>query len=217
MDVDFILPDGFINGSHDINLLLIPNNGIETYISFKTEIFRIDKYDYKTIDSLMKSSNKNIIIDERLTYLIMYGILFYDNNILTYNSFSFNVSTIYNYMFFKFNITTAQLSRYIKKIAAAWIICCEQCYLLHIPWNISNIQDTSLPFLSLMIDYIKIYYDRKNETSRKNIDRLISMLKQFWIIDHNVKCNMKYNIFELWCALDELKSSEYSFNIVDFE
>jgi hypothetical protein len=215
MDVKFALPEKFVNGVHECNLLLIPIDDVETYVPFKTDILRISKNDSHYFDYIMNSEKKNIIIDERLSYLIMYGILFYYDNILTYDSFSMGVNTIYNYMSFKFNITTAQLSKYIKKVAAAWIICCEQCKSLHIPWNVSNIQDMSAPFLSLMIDYIKIYYDRKTLTSRKNIDYLITMLKQFWIID--MSCCVKYNIFELWCALDELKNGEYLFNITDFE
>ena len=175
--------EGYNNGIFNSTVLFCENDDI--FCPFiKTERVFINRYDISGFLSAYNEykNNNNIIIDSRLTECIIYGILYYDNDLLIYNIGNNRCENIFEYakMTFQMNTTNLNIGS-IKKLVFLYLF--VNYYLKdveQISWNNNTANkcvftNTSNDIITL--DYIISYINIPTSSTTKDITKTTKQIK----------------------------------------
>ena len=156
-------PSHIINGLLSKSILIRSKD--DTFLTFDCTVIIIDEYDLSTFWKCINEHKQdhNIILDSRLTWLILYSILKYENDMLIYNVYNSRIITIYRYFSELSGITINELSMYrIKQITILKLLLSHFLYNFDISWNISNIIKNINKFTNKTVS-TKISVDSKGD------------------------------------------------------
>lgn len=175
--------EGYNNGIFNNTVLFCENDDIFCpYIN--SERIHIRRYDVSNFLNTYNKyrNNNNIIIDSRLTECIIYGILYFDNDLLIYNVVNNQCENIFEYAKITFQMNTTNLNiGSIKKLVFLYIFI--NYYLKdidQISWNNNTANKCIFTNSSndiITLDYIVDYINIPTSSTTKDITKMTKYIK----------------------------------------
>ncbi len=160
----------------------------------------------------------NIVIDSRLEWIIIYGILRYETNILIYNILSNTVINIFSWCRLKMSIMNCEINvSFTKKILLLYLFVNYYLKDCRIHWNsndaINAIKQSGDNNNYITLDYIIIYINN-NESSKLKIEMtdLSKSIASIFMFNNlsEIQSIGKYKISDIQNILRYLRSNNFT-------
>jgi len=186
---------------------------VRDYISFK-----VDRHDVDNVLQLYENEidKSTIIIDSRLTEIIIYAFMKYEHNIIVYNVSDNRFITIFDWsrITLLLNINSFNIE-YLKRLLFLYLLI---VFYFQESWNSNRAKDILMQnkneyfFISDIIEYLNV--STSSAESKKELRDQIENILQFKNLKKIMQINKnKYSIIDIQT---ELKSILMSRNIISF-
>ena len=194
----------------------------DTFLTFECKVEIINEFDLaKLWRTIEENKNKcNVIIDSRMTWLILFAILKYENDVLIYDVYRTRIITVYRYFAKLSGISIDELSiSKIKHITILKLFISHFAREYEIQWKITDIiknmnkftnkfvetrlsdgnlryheQTNTNKFINNILNYMGIL--RTNKVDPENIEKLKSLIKKYFSKD--ILYNMNLDNINPW-------------------